>query len=166
MGRQLKCGYKHCISNTGFMTKETAVKVGSRYYHPECKALSDELNDIFETYCMYFRTEDNYREHPYTRIRMEINCIVFELNSDKNPIEIAKQLNFTIRYAYQHNWKIKSPGYLRYWFDRASVKKAYGEYISNKSNTQPQADVHDSFDFDAEPVKANANDWRSFLNAT
>jgi hypothetical protein len=70
----VKCGYKHCKCSTELL-KDNAIKIGSRYFHPECSVEKNNKEQILNLYKKYYHS---------TESEMMINKVINQLVNDKN----------------------------------------------------------------------------------
>ena len=68
----MKCRYNHCRHASTEVDKDEAVKVGNKYYHPDCFREKELLNKIVETYMQYVDPNP-----VMVQLRNIINKIVF-----------------------------------------------------------------------------------------
>lgn len=111
-----KCGYRHCVKPDEKVLETEAVRVGRRYYHPECSKMADKIDVIKKIYFDYIDDKSNYVE-----VVGVINNLIFKKQYDVDFVE------FLMKYTVVYGGKIKSPYILHVIAKNGIVDKKYND---------------------------------------
>lgn len=100
--KEFKCAYSHC-KHGGIVDEKEAVKVSTRYYHPDCLIEKNAMTEIVD---VWFRRVDS--KPIYTNLRRTISDLVYKDGND------AEYLLFALNYCIDHGWTLRHPQGLRY----------------------------------------------------
>ena len=117
----MKCAYKYC-QHGGTVDKADAVKVGTRYFHPDCLRISKAMTKIVELY--HEKVDPNPIE---AYLRRTINDIVYKDGCD------AEYLLFALRYCLSHGWTLHTPSGLRYVAKDGIARKEWNKITAQKT---------------------------------
>lgn len=112
--REYKCGYSHCFHNGQKVKLSEAVKVGNKYYHWDCAATKQEIDDIRH---IYLDEIDNTASFPI--LSRVLNDLVFKYDMD------IDYIRFAVTYYADYHIKIKSPFTLLYLRNNDFMKRKW-----------------------------------------
>lgn len=112
--REYKCGYSHCFHNGQKVKSSEAVKIGNKYYHWDCAATKQEIDDIRN---IYLDEIDNTASFPI--LSRVLNDLVFKYDMD------IDYIRFAVTYYAEYHIKIKSPFTLLYLRNNDFMKRKW-----------------------------------------
>jgi hypothetical protein len=147
----MKCGYNKCLFD-GEVDKETAIKVGNKYYHKECHK---QMQNKQDTRVLYLE-------------KVNPSEVVKNLNSVINNIIEVKKVDsglllFALKYAINNNFKINSPYGLHYIVNNYTIKNEYQKYLGR----QQKQDVSEVQTVEGSKFKVNVEKsdlWSKITN--
>mgnify|MGYP006908821664 CR=1 FL=1 len=110
-----KCAYPHC-KHDGYVNKEEAVKVGTRYWHQDCLAEKNTMREIERVWIA--RVDEN---PIISDLRGQINTLVCKQGND------TEYLLFALNYCLDHGWNLKYPAGLRYVAKNDNARNAWNK---------------------------------------
>lgn len=115
-----KCSFKHCRHDSQEIEPHDEVKVGTRYMHSDCAAISSAVREAE----MLFKTEIN-PDVVVKDLRVMISNLVFKQNID------PAYLCFAIKWA-KANANLNYPGGLKYIVSNEKCKAAWNQKQADK----------------------------------
>lgn len=134
----MKCGYNHCLYD-GEVSKEEAVKHGSRYYHKKCLEQMQTKKEIRELYL-----EKVNPTEVVAMLNKVINTIIDVKKVDGN------FLLYALKYAINSNFVFHSPAGLYYIINNYKIKEEFkkqiarlqtNEFKDNINNIKTESDI-------------------------
>ena len=116
----MKCRWTHC-KHGGEVDKDDAVKVGSAYYHKDCYAEKEAIQNIIN---LYHEKVDPRPIESY--LRGTVNSLIYK---DKYSAEF---LLYAFRYCLNSGWTFNHPAGLRHAVKNVNAKKAWDKEQEKK----------------------------------
>ena len=149
-----KCAYPHCKHDDRKVHKDEAVKVGNRYWHPDCLAEKNAKLEIIDTWVK------RIDPHPiFNLLRKIIDELVDKENND------AEYLLFALNYCLDNGWNLSYPMGLKYVSKDIAAKKAWEKRKENEIMKELREDMqkiadkesNSSWDLPEIPVNKKSN---------
>lgn len=135
------CRYKYCKEKEE-LTIENCETIGTFHYHKKCAKKHKGKKAIRELY--YNKVSD-------TVVMAVLNKVIQNLIDDR---EISPEyLYFSLRYAINHNFTIKSPHSIPYIIDNYEIKNAYKKFQSKNVKKEVVVQIEEkeiTFNIEAE----------------
>lgn len=112
--KEFVCSYKHCLHYGEKVKASEAVVIGRKYYHWDCAATKQEIEDIRNT---YIEKVDNDVSFPI--LSKVLNDLIFKYDME------IDYIRFAVNYYGDYKVKVKSPFTLLYLRKNEIMRKKW-----------------------------------------